>query len=119
MTRAEYYRDEYYRKQEERHRPQQKPFTYLTCCVNSTGPLINAMTERAQEITYRTMRQHCDLAPWAASMGYDPNTRLGGLSLANDWHVSYHKSTYNGAPCYYLRHSAIEYIFTEGGTHAE
>lgn len=87
---------------------------YRTCCVNSTASAINAMVDRAREVTYRTFRKHVSAAvmdEWAANMGYDVGSRRGGLRLKADWHVSYHKSVYRGNNCWYIRHSAIEYIF--------
>lgn len=88
--------------------------TYETCCVNSTAELIDGMTSKAVEVTYATFRRNVeDLDEWAAEMGYDIGHQRGGLRLKNDWHVSYHKSTYDGRPCYYLVHSHIEHIFTD------
>lgn len=84
-------------------------FHYITCCVNANGDDINAMVDLAREVSYRTIRRRCaDLGEWARSMGYC----RGGLTLKNDWAVSYYKSTYRKQPCYYILHSAIEYIFT-------
>jgi hypothetical protein len=85
---------------------------YTTCCIHSTGEAINAMKDKAREITYRTFRKHCpDLDTWAQGMGYFLHTAQG-LTLKNDWHVAYFKSEYQGKPCYYLVHSAIEHIWT-------
>jgi hypothetical protein len=91
-------------------------YRYLTCCVLSTGPAINAMTERAREVSYRTFMRHVDrdeLATVSPFDYYDWRRRPRDLTLKRDWHVSYHRSVYEGRPCYYARHSAIEYIFVE------
>lgn len=86
-------------------------FTYETNCVDSgDGQAIQAMVDRAHDITLRTFRKRCDTFAWETQMGYE---RRGGLPLSRDWHVSFHKSVYCGKPCYYARHSAIEHIFTE------
>ena len=88
---------------------------YLTCCVHSTAELIDAMTDSAREITYRTLRRVIGgdiLDEWASNMKYDVGNERGGLRLKDDWHVTYHKSTYDSKPCYYIQHSGIEYIFT-------
>jgi len=87
--------------------------TYHTCCVASTAESINAMTDAAVEITYRTFRKYAEgLGEWSVEMGYVLRSNQDhGLTLRNDWHVSYHKSVYQGKPCVYLRHSAIEYIW--------
>ena len=86
---------------------------YLTCCVHSTAEQINAMVDAARPITLRTFRKHVkDLDEWASRMTYDVGNERGGLRLANDWHVAYFKSTYDGVPCVYLDHSRIEHIWT-------
>ena len=35
-----------------------------------------------------------------------------GLTMAQDWHISYHKSKLHGKCVYFFRHSAIEYVFS-------
>jgi len=88
-------------------------FQYLTCCVESTGEAIDAMVDAAIDITYRTMLKHCPgLLDWAVSVGYERHGNTG-LSLKQDLYVSYHRSKYRGRRCYYVRWSAIEYIFVE------
>lgn len=86
-----------------------------TTCVNSTGELINAMTERAQEISRRAFLRAVDpreLADVEHALGYDVYTMRGGLRMSKDWHVTYHRSVYDGRPCVYFVHSRIEHIFT-------
>ena len=84
---------------------------YTTCCVNSTNELITDMTDSEVEITYRTFRKYAEgLDEWAKDMHYDARKDVG-LTLRNDWHVSYHKSVYDGKPCVYLVHSHIEHIW--------
>ncbi len=91
---------------------QMKKYHYHTSCVNSTAPLIDAMVDAATTVTYRTFRQHCEgVDDWASGMGYDVGNEKGGLRLCNDWSVSFHRSKYNGRPCYYICHSCIEYIW--------
>lgn len=87
---------------------------YLTCCVNSTADLINALTESGREITRRTFQKSADpdsLREWERAAGYDTGTERGGLRMSKDWAVAYYKGVYDGRPCVYLVHSAIEYIF--------
>ncbi len=81
---------------------------YLTSCVDcGNGPAIEAMTDCGREVTLGTIRRHCDdLAEWETQAGYGRHFPLSG-----DYHVTYHKSTYRGHPCYYVCHSAIEYIW--------
>jgi len=81
-------------------------FQYLTCCVDAQGADIEAMVDVARDVTLATVRKHCATAEWEKQQGYGRH-----FPLAKDWHVSYHKSVYLGKPCYYICHSAIEYIW--------
>ena len=70
------------------------------------------MVDAAKDVSFNTLKRRCaDLHQWAHDMGYFVGGERG-LHLKDDWAVSYHKSVYDGQPCYYIRHSAIEYIFT-------
>lgn len=89
---------------------------YLTSCVDSTAEKINALVSQARDISYQTARRAIGaeaMDAWAKEMSYDTGSERGGLRLKNDWHVSYHRSVYDGMPCVYIRHSAIEHIFVE------
>lgn len=89
-------------------------YRYETCCVNSTAQHIHAMVDRAREVTLNTLLRHVPTAIIAAvfpSYAWGPG-KPGELRLKDDWHVSYYRSIYRNRPCYYIRHSAIEYIFT-------
>ncbi len=95
-----------------------RDFVYLTNCVNCPGPnpgeTINAMVDRARDITRRTFLTWVDPLAFGLaqeSLGYEAHPTRG-LTMAGDWHVSYHKSRFRGEPCVYFQHSAIEYIFT-------
>lgn len=109
MTRAQYYLE----------RPSAKSgkFVFLTNCVNCPGPnagqAIRDMVDAAKDIAAETFFRRCRWQPIARELSYSVGSE-GGLKLRNDWHVSYHKSVFRGQPCYYLRHSAIEYIFVAG-----
>jgi len=89
-----------------------KSFTYVTCCVNSTAEAINDMVERATNITYDTFKKYVDIREVSKQFGYEMDKRKG-LTLKNDWAVSFYKSVFNGHPCYYMCHSMIEYIYCE------
>ena len=86
---------------------------YLTCCVDAEAESIEEMTGGAIEIKYEEFVEIAGLytiASWAKSTGY-ANTAKEGLTLKKDWHVRYHKSSYEGQECCYIVHSMIEYIF--------
>ena len=83
---------------------------YITNCVNSTGDAINAMVDKAREITYKTFIKHVDWREVSQMLGYDLHYKREML-LKNDYAPSYYKSVFEGNPCYYISWSAIEYIF--------
>ena len=90
-------------------------YQYVTNCVNSDGPSITAMVDDARDITRRTFLKHVDRAELR-----DVETQLSyvqhpshGLTMAGDFHVSYHRSKYHGAPCVFFTYSAIEYVFAD------
>ncbi len=88
-------------------------YIYTTSCVNSTYELISEMVEREKKVSLATIRKHCQgVREWEQQMGYEVDKRKG-LTLAQDYHVGYYKSTYGGKPCYFIRHSAIEHIWVK------
>lgn len=105
----------YYEKLAKMETPSNPPHDYIfwTTCVASVGVLINEMQEQAQDVAYETMRAHCrDLLDVAEQINYERrSTSSHGLTLKNDWSVSYHKSKYCGAPCYYFVWSHIEHVW--------
>lgn len=83
---------------------------YLTNCVGSTAELIDAMTDQAKEITYRTLLKYVSQAELNSVFpSYEGLEDI--LTLKSDYAVSYFKSFYNGLKCVYVQHSMIEYIF--------
>jgi hypothetical protein len=80
---------------------------------NADGDDINHMKgSHTIEVTRRTFQSYLTKHAWQdiqESLGYDK-----GFRISRDWHVAYYRSTYQGVPCVYLVHSAIEHIFTEG-----
>lgn len=86
---------------------------YALCCVDAVGSAIEHMVDDSREITRRTFLKHVDhesLQALEQLLAYARHPSQG-LTMAADWHVSYHKSRYRGKPCVYFVHSAIEYIF--------
>jgi hypothetical protein len=92
-------------------------YTFATSCVGvpqSRVPALHDMIDRAREITYRTFTKHVDpdeLKELFPFYTWGPG-RQEGLRLSDDWAVSFHRSKFEGRKCVYIRHSAIEYIFT-------
>lgn len=83
-------------------------FTYETCCVYSDADSINDMVDSARDITLGTFKRRCEVSEFFSDMGYGKDLRI-----EKDWYVKFYKSKYQGKPCYFMVHSAIEYIFTK------
>ena len=85
-----------------------RDFQYLTCCINSTAQLIDDMIDRAITITWETLIKHISHKHLSEIFPFYNNCPL---TLKNDYHVSFHRSKYDGQKCYYVVHSGIKYIF--------
>ena len=91
-------------------------YQFYSSCVStpeSEVPTLHRMIDDAIDITRKTFLQHVnrpEFAEMELEMGYCAHPSQG-LTMAADWHVSYHRSHWKGVRCYYFRHSAIEYYF--------
>ena len=85
-----------------------KEFNYETCCVDAKGKDIQEMVDIGRQITYNTVKKHCDLSVFDNIYQGCPQ-----LSLGKDYAVSFYKSKFQGRSCYFVEHSAIEHIFTQ------
>ena len=91
-------------------------WAYYKCCVDFQQRDVDQledMMDAGHEVTYDFLVTNVgkyvvqDVFPdynWTN----DPNE---GLMMKNDWHVRYFQSTFLKTPCFYIVHSAIEYIF--------
>jgi hypothetical protein len=89
---------------------------YLRNCTSFTSEdihLLSDMVENSHQITYSTFTSNTVWKPVAADLGYSVTTEFG-MRLSQDLCVTYYKSTFDGKVCYYMKHSAIEYIFIRG-----
>lgn len=88
---------------------------YLTSCVGlGTDEVADLlwMQDTAVEVQYHCFVRNTDWKPLARQLGYAVDPGEKGLRMTKDWHIRFYKSTWKGEECYYLKHSAIEYIFT-------
>ncbi len=91
-------------------------YYYKTNCIEADGPEIEAMQEKSKTVSYKTLVKNVGLDtircifPFYAWMRGER-----GLKMEKDYAVSYSKGQYLGVPCYFVTHSAIEYIFTLEG----
>ena len=92
-----------------------KTYEFVGSCADQTGEqvdLLRAMCASSVETTYSAMLRNCDLISWSVSRGYETHPSRG-LTLKQDWHVGYYRSTFEGKPCYFLRWSAFEFIWVK------
>ena len=81
---------------------------YMNSCVNwpqhdvSAEGGLSDMVDQSKDVSRSTFLKAC--------LGYSRSARQG-MSMADDYHVSYHRSKLHGDTVYYLKHSAIEYVF--------
>ena len=76
---------------------------------------LSDMIDNAIDISRKTFLNHVDnseLSDIAEGFGYAKHPSQG-LTMAGDWHISYHRSKLHGKRVYYFRYSAIEYVFTK------
>ncbi len=88
---------------------------FVTSCVNSTAAAITPMVDQERGITRSTFLKYVDrdnLRDVESQLGYSVHPSQG-LTMAGDYHVSYHKSRFRGKPCVYFRWSCIEHVFVE------
>ena len=98
-------------------------FRFATSCVWCAGDdaveAIHAMEAQAESIDrdeFLALVDEEDITEVEADLGYDrEGSEAGGLTMADDWHVGYYRSTFRGMPCAYFTWSAIEFIFTPDG----
>lgn len=93
-----------------------KKLTFKGTCVNwprnNVQGLID-MIDRALDISRETFLKHVDreeMREIEQYLGYDKHYKQG-LTMAQDWHVSYHRSKLNGRRVYFFKHSGIEHVF--------
>jgi hypothetical protein len=106
--------------------PEQR-MTFVSSCVgwpeddvHADGGLCDLIAD-CKDITRATFCRHVDRGEREAlerQLGYAVHGRVGLLTMARDWHVSYHRSRWHGRRVYLFKHSAIEYVFAarQGGS---
>lgn len=101
--------------------------TYLNCCVSWPAHDLEAagglsdMIDWGMEITRRTFLKHVckgDLGDLEEGLGYQAHPSMG-MTMANDYHVTYWRSMLHGQRVYYFVHSAVEYVFADPEAKAE
>lgn len=94
-----------------------KPYRYWKSCVDLHGyqvELLNRMIDDERPIIFETFLGRCaGVQRWAEEHGYAKN-HLFGLTLREDTLVRFYRSKWRGERCYFIRWSAIEFIWRKG-----
>lgn len=97
-----------------------RPYRFFSDCVRwdrNDVPALSEMISTARDITRRTFLAHVDpesRRECERMNGYELHGRKG-LTMARDYHVSYHRGTLHGRRVYFYNWSAIEHVFTLDG----
>lgn len=96
-----------------------KDYIYYASCVDlSTIEDIKALTlmiSMSKPVTLQTLRRRIEgLELWREQHFY-ATRRRDGPTLSSDWAIGFFKSTFRGYSCYYIRWSAIEFIWVKWG----
>ncbi len=82
--------------------------------VHTEGGLCDMVAD-SRMVCRRTMLSHIGkdkMLGFERMAGYARHWKQG-LTMSQDWYVTYHRSKLHGRRVYYIRHSAIEYVFTK------
>lgn len=90
-------------------------YHYLTNCTRAKGDDIQEMVDSGLEISWRTFWSK--VCREEVKMIFPDYDWIGGkvhwLRMKDDYAVRFYRGKYQGVRCYYIVHSAIEYIFAE------
>ena len=90
-------------------------FNYETCCLEAKALDLAPMIDNCIDITYRTFMENINTKQLRQIIPHYATDKRNGLTIKDDWAVSYHRSHYRGKLCSFICWSSIEYIFTKGG----
>lgn len=93
------------------------PLQFFSRCVEWPIPVedLKQLVDDARDISRKTFLKYVDpeeMLQIERDLNYVRDPRQG-LTMANDFHVSYHRSKLRGCPAVYFVWSAIEYVFTD------
>jgi len=101
------------------YKKSQNQYCYELSCVDlKDGMPIQEMINRSVDISWEEFNKYVSIEQLSMLFGNIYNfdkADNSGLRIQDDYHVSFHKSYYEGTSCYYLDHSSIEYIFLPCG----
>lgn len=95
--------------------------SFITSCVDAFGDDISEMTAISKDISVdkflKIAREGGFLDDILMGFGYqdmgEALNKTARAAFKDDWSVSYSTSYYQGYPCVYMRHSAIEHVWID------
>ena len=76
------------------------------------APYLEDMMDKEKTISYKELAKAVGVQVLSAIFpDYDWSKKKTHMRLWDDYAVSYHKSMFNGYPCFYVTHSGIEFVF--------
>lgn len=96
-------------------------YSFITSCVDAFGDDISEMTSISEDISadkfLKIAREGGFLDDILSGFGYQEMgqslNKTARSAFKDDWSISYSISYYQGYPCVYMRHSAIEHIWID------
>ncbi|MND11598.1 hypothetical protein D3C87_351320 [compost metagenome] len=99
-------------------------FCFVTSCVEADGDDINEMKEMAKDISSHSFiynlakkegidEELTDMLGYKEWANNDGGKKSAKKLFVDDWGLSCHSSMYQGIPCFYVVHSAIEYVYID------
>lgn len=92
-------------------------YAHFSSCVNWPREQVDELVElidRNLEITWKTFIRYVsvkEIREMFPDYTYTGQTGTGCFHIKDDWSVSFHRSRYRGLWCYYVRWSAIEFVW--------
>ena len=87
-------------------------YSWLQTCVGADYWEIHKMQDAGEEIDYDELVEAVGIDELRRFFPeYDWDQTGDGLTLKDDWSVTYHRSLYRGFPCMVVGHSGIDYIW--------
>lgn len=96
------------------------PYEFVTNCISSTDELISPM-KNSYAVTDLEFKEFARELGGIVREGREllnevfPDYQASGMDIKKDWHVRYHASQFDGLPCVFVVHSAVEYVFQRSG----
>lgn len=75
--------------------------------------LLQGLYDSSREIKFLTFARNTVWKPLASRMGYVTKRGAKGMRLSQDRSVRFYRARWGDKPCYYMVHSAVDFIFLQ------